>query len=308
MKKQNFVIGVDGGGTKTVLALANLEGKILKIRESLPSSPRNFGIKKAVFNLVLGLKKILPKKGKISATFIGLPAVTEEYKSKIKKIKGELKKYKEISKIFKGKVKIGSDQEVAFRAGAKGDGIILIAGTGCVAHGWKGEEELKVSGWGYLGDEGSSFFVGQKSFQAILKSIDGRGEKTILKDSAFKKLKLKNEIDFVDFIYKNPVQNVPLISVFCDLAAKKGDKIAKKIILEAAKEAALNVKPIVKKLNFRNKKFPLVLTGGLFHSKIFLREVKKIIKEFARKADFILLKEKPVRGAINLALEMIRKT
>jgi len=289
MRKENFVIGVDGGGTKTLVALANLKGKILKInKENFSSSPRNLGIKKATFNLAKAIKKVLPKKGKILATFIGLPAITEEYRLKIKKIEKELKKHKEILKIFEGKVKIDSDQKVAFRAGAKKDGIVLIAGTGCVAHGWKGKKEVKISGWGYLADEGSSFFVGQKSFQAILKSIDKREKKTALKDLTFKKLKLKNEIDFINFIYKNPLQNVPLISLFCDLAAKRGDKVAKRILLEAAREAVLNVKVAVKKLNFKNEKFPLVLAGGLFKSEFFLKNLKKEVKKFAPKVKFIL--------------------
>jgi len=86
---QEYVIGVDGGGTKTVVALADFNGKILKIAQSGPSNLRNLGIKKSVNNIVGGLTKLLPKKKKIkvNSTFIGLPALEEEFKTKKDNIK-----------------------------------------------------------------------------------------------------------------------------------------------------------------------------------------------------------------------------
>jgi N-acetylglucosamine kinase-like BadF-type ATPase len=301
-KEIQYVIGVDGGGTKTVAALSDLNGKILKISKSSSSHPRNLGLEKAIENLAEAILRVLPKKGKISSTFIGLPAVAEEYKFKIGKIKKELKKHKKISKIFGGKLIIDSDQKVAFRAGVDGDGVMLNAGTGCVCHGWRGKKEAHASGWGWLGDEGGAFFVGQKVFQAILKDLDGRGKKTILKNLTFKKLRLKNEEEFLNLIYNRPFGIVPKLSVFCDLASKKGDRIAREIMIEAANEAFLAVKAVVKKLGFKEK-FPLVLIGGMFKSKVFSMEVKRKIKKFAPKTKFILLKKKPVTGAVKLAIE-----
>jgi len=301
-----YVVGVDGGGTKTIVALANLDGKILKIWKANSSHPRNLGLKKAIENLAFAIEKVLPKKGKILSTFIGLPAVAEEYKFKIKEIERELKKHKEISKIFKGKLTIGSDQEVAFRAGVDGYGVMLNAGTGCVAHGWKNKKEVHVSGWGYLADEGGAFFVGQKVFQAIFRDIDGRGPKTLLTKLIFKKLKLqlKEKEKLLNFIYqKNPVEIIPTLSVICDKASEKGDKVSKRIIKEAAKEAILAVKTVIKKLKFQKIKFPLVLVGGMFKSKIFFDSVKKETKNFAPKTNLILLKKPPIRGAIKIAIE-----
>ena len=159
---QKYVIGIDGGGTKTVAALSDLSGKILKIGKSGPTSPRNIGIKKTADNVARSIEKVLPKKkAKILSTFIGLPAVEEEFRLKKEIIKKELLRYKKISLIFSGKVIIGSDQIVAFRSGSdRKDGVLLIAGTGCVAHGWRGNQKVKTSGWGWLADEGSAFWVG----------------------------------------------------------------------------------------------------------------------------------------------------
>ncbi len=299
---KKFVVGVDGGGTKTVAALTNLKGKIIKIAKAGPANLRNVGVKKAMENVAKAIEKVLPKKGKILSTFIGLAAFAEEFKEREKEILKELKKHKKISPIFEGKVKLDSDQKIAFFAGAEKKGVILICGTGLGCRGFLGEKEVKVSGWGYLADEGSAFFIGQKVFQAVMKDLDKREKRTILTDLIFKKWKFKKKTDILDFVYKNPPQNLAQFSKICDLAAKRGDKIAKKILKEAAREAALSAKTAIREIGLKNKKFPLVLSGSVFKSEIFKKEVIKQIKKFSPKAKIILLKKEPVIGAIKLAL------
>ncbi|MFC1629602.1 N-acetylglucosamine kinase, partial [Patescibacteria group bacterium] len=219
---KGYVIGVDGGGTKTTVALASFEGKILKIAKSGPSNPRNLGIEKAVANIAFGIRKVLKnkKKDRVLSVFIGLPAVQEDYKSKIRKIKKELLKQKGFSQVLKNKIEIGSDQVVAFRSGTdKKSGIVLITGTGCATHGWLDEKEVKSSGWGYLADEGSAFWIGQKAFQVTLKDLDGRGPKTKITKLIFKKLGIKNEIGLIQKIYsQNPVKIISVLSVLVDEA------------------------------------------------------------------------------------------
>ena len=304
MKKQ-YVIGVDGGGTKTIAGIADLRGKVLKTVKTGSSSPVNVGVEKASENIVLAIKKVL-RKGKILSVFIGLAAIQEEPRFK-KQILNELKKYKEISQIFKNKAKIGSDQIVAFRAGTdKKDGVLIIAGTGCVAHGWRNNKEIGVSGWHWLADEGSAFWAGQKVFQSILKDLDGRGKKTIMTKLVFNKLNIKDTESLLKKIYnKDFVRNVSLLSIIADDASKKGDKIAIKIMEQAGEELALAGKVVIKKLRFQKKKFPLVLVGSMFKSKIVLNTVKKQIKKIAPKAEFIRPKKQPVIGAIKLALKNV---
>lgn len=309
---QGYVIGIDGGGTTTTVAMADLQGKILSIKKSGPSSPRNIGIKISVENISQAIEKVLEKarNRQILSTFIGLPAVEEEFKSKKDKIKKEFLKDKEISLIFQGKIIIGSDQIVSFRSGSdKKDGVLLIAGTGSVAHGWREGKEAKASGWGWLADEGSAFWVGQKGFQAILKDLDGRSQKTLISQIVFQKLKVKNREDLIQKIYLlSPRTNsvISSLSISVNEAAKKEDKIAKFILVEAGRELALAVNSVVEKLNFQKINFPLVLTGSMLESKVVLKTVKREVKKFAPRAEFIRPKNKPVAGAIKLAIEALK--
>ncbi len=300
---KKYVIGIDGGGTKTEVALADLKGKILNLIKTGSTSPRNLGIEKTAENLAEAINKIKGSK-KVDLIFIGLPAVEEEYKNKKEEIKREiLKRLKD----FDGKIIIDSDQMIAFRSGTdKKDGIVLIAGTGCVCRGWRGDTDAKASGWGWLADEGSGFWTGQKGFQAVLREIDGRGQKTLITKIIFNELKLKNKNDLLNKIYLNfSIRQLSLISKLVDKAANKGDKMAKLIMEAAGRELALSAIVVIKKLNFQKKEFPLVLVGGMFDSKITFRTFIKEVKKMAKKAKSIKSKKSPVVGAIKLALEKL---
>jgi len=301
---RNYIVGVDGGGSKTEAVLADLKGKILVRVKTGSAHPRNIGVKKALENVALAIEKILPKEGKILSVFLGLPAMEEEFKFKENIIKKELLKHKRISSIFKGKVIIGSDQLAGFRSGTdEKDGLVLIAGFGSVCHGWKDKKEAMTDSCGYLSEAGSAFFVGQKVLQAVFKDLDGRGEKTLLTKLLFQKLKIKNKENLIDKIYsKKPIEIIPPFSIFCDTAAKKEDKITKNILIEAGRELALSANTVIKRLNFKNKKFPLVLIGSIFNSKIVLDTAIKGIKKFAPKVKVIRPKAEPVIGAVKLAV------
>ena len=308
-QNNNYVIGVDGGGTKTTAALANLNSQILRTGKSGSSNPRDVGIKIAVRNVAESIEKILSKQKKIKvlSVFIGLPAAEEEFKSKIKAIQKGLLKEKRIFRILKGKIAIGSDQLIAFRGGTnKKEGIVLIAGTGCVSHGWKGKREYKTNGWGWLTDGGAAFWIGQKVLQAVLKDLDGQGVKTLLTDFVFWKFRIrKRDPNLLNKkIYSsNFVKTVSSLSLVCNMAAEKRDKLAKNILTEAGKELAISVKTVIKKLSFSKEKFPLILVGSVLKSKIVLDVIKREIKKIAPGVQFIYTKKEPVVGAIKLALE-----
>jgi len=306
--KKKYVIGVDGGGTKTIAALANSEGKIFKLARTGPSSFIKVGIEETVLNITKAIKILLKNKKKIKvfSTFIGLAAV-EENKEIKKVIKKKLLKKPELSGIFKGKVVIGSDQILGFRSGTnEKDGVVLISGTGSAAHGWKGKREAHTSGWGWLNDEGSAFWIGQKAYQVILKDLDGRGPKTLITKLVLKKLRVRTPSGIKREIYikkNNLIKKIASFSLLVNKTAQKGDKIAKNLLIEAGRELALSTQTVIKKLNLQRKKFPLVLIGSMFKSKIVLETVKKEIKKIAPKVKFIRPKDEPVIGAIKLAIE-----
>lgn len=159
-----------------------------------------------------------------------------------------------------------------------------------------------------MNDEGSAFWLGQKAYQKVLKDLDDRGSKTLMTNLFFKKFKAKSAGDLKRKIYlkDNLIKNVSFWALLVDKAAQRGDKIARDILTEAGKELALGANTVIKKLDFQKSKFPLVLVGGTFNSKIVLNRAKKDIKKVAPQIEFVLLKSEPVRGAIKLAIEQLK--
>ena len=307
MNKENYVIGVDGGGTKTITALANFEGEILKQIRSGPSNLRNLGIESAIDSIAFGISEAIDgiKKENIAFVVVGLAAVDEEFKDKKEGIKKMLSEKTGIPGL---KIGIVSDQLVAFKSGTDEEkGVVLISGTGAVCHGWWKGQEAKTSGWGWLNDEGSGFWIGQRAFQAIFRALDGRGKDTKISDLIFKQFEVANKEELMAKIYQN--ENLPraisLMSIAVDEAEQKGDKIAGEILSSAAKELSESAVCVIKKLDIEKENFPLVLVGKMFISKIVLEEAKKEVKKIAPHTEFIRPKQETVVGAIKLAIKKL---
>lgn len=302
-ESNTYAIGIDGGGTKTIAILANKEGKIIKQLKIGSTNPNKIGFEKAVFYLRNLIKKV--SKGyrqKIKIAYIGLAGGLERDRGMKEKIKNKLQKY------FPFKIEVNGDQKIAFRAGTnEKNGIVIIAGTGAIAMGWKDEKEAISGGWDWLiGDQGSAFWIGKKVLEEVAKSIDNRRRKMKIVEAIFKKFKIKKEKDFYRIFYSEDfVKKVALISKIADQFSKKGDKFSKEIFNEAARELSKMAISVVRKLNFQKEKIPMVLSGGMWKSDILRRNFQKEIKKTIPRARFILPKNQPIIGAIKLAIEKI---
>ncbi len=305
--KEEFVIGIDGGGTRTRAVLADLKGRVIKKAEAGPSSPRNLGAREASRNIYEAISSVIPEEKNVGKIIIGLAAVSEQ--PDLKKEVLSFLQENGMSKFLLDRTRVISDQLVAFRAGTNSkEGVVLIAGTGAVARGWKGEKEVKVNGWGYLADEGSAYWVGRLALEAIFKDIDGRGKDTKITEIAFDEIGVKSRKILLDEIYNSPpTLFVPRFSVFCDEAASEGDETAILILQRAGEELALSALTVIRELNLGKEKFPLVLVGGMFKSQVVLQKTKEVIEKNVKGVEFLEPKEEVVEGAIRIALESYEK-
>lgn len=299
-RADKFLIAIDGGGTKTTGVLINLDGKILKKIKLGASNPNKIGFEKSI-SLLKKLILKLSEKRKIELALLGLAGGLERDFQKRKKIEKALKKHFQFPIIVEG------DQKIGFLAGTdEKEGVLVIAGTGSISMGWRKGKEVISGGWDWLlGDQGSAFWIGKKVLEKLLSILDGREKKkTILKEIIFKKFKIKAEKDFYQKFYENNfVEKIASISKLVDVCAEKGDRVSIEILKEAAKELSKMVISVIKKLKFEKEKFPLVLVGSVFKSRILFSEFQKEIKKVAKNVKFIFPKKEPVFGAIKLAIE-----
>ncbi len=302
-----YFVGVDAGGTKTEVVVVSEEGEAVSHSIGGSASARSYGVEKALENTAGAVKDALLKteKKKIKAIFVGLPDFAEELKSEEVFIKKRLER--ELQDFLDGesKIFIGSDQEVAFRAGTESkNGVVAIAGTGSVTRGWNGDYDYKTGGWGWLVDKSGAFQVGQQALTKTAEAFDKRRETSLLTEEVMRYFNTQsiNDINKVVYYKKNHIAVISPLSIVVNDTASKGDDIAVEILKEAAKELAVSADNTIANLNFQ-KPFPLVLAGSMFKSDIFLDTFKKEIKERCLLAEVNLLQTAPVSGAVKLARE-----
>lgn len=307
----NYVLGVDGGATKTVVQITDSKGKLLAESESGPSNYKSIGkesamknINKVIFDSINTIAEV--GKIKFSSSCFGISGNDTE---------NDLKIYKEI--IFNQKLKkilnrskiiICNDSRIGLEAGSNNKNrIMIICGTGsnCFGINEFGQEAF-ANGWDYiLGDEGSGYSISLKALKAIMKAYDGRGESTILSKTILEYLNFDCELDLVQWIYNGVIkkENIAALSHIVCQTASLDDQISRKILKEEAEEAEITILAVVKKLGLTQKSFDIVLIGSVFDCRKYFKDVLiNNLKLKLSKVNFKHLTKKPVEGAIKLAI------
>jgi N-acetylglucosamine kinase-like BadF-type ATPase len=307
----DYVLGVDGGATKTLIWVTDANGKKITEIISGPTNYRDIGIESSIMNINSGILKAIDKinlkRGTFKSTCFGLAGFDDEADFKIFK---KIVFNKRINKFLDFKKTIlCNDAKIALFAGSNNKNrIIIICGTGISCYGINENGlEAKTTGWDYiLGDEGSGYTIGLEGLKVCMRAFDGRGGKTLLSKIILDKLKLKDEIALSRWVYKEPFSKKKIASIakLVEKAAEQGDKKCIRIYEDNAKELVLSVSTVVKKLDLRNKYFDLVLSGSLFKcKKYFTNIIVEMLSEQFSNIKFIQLEKNPVEGAIKLAIE-----
>jgi len=298
----NYVIGIDGGGTKTLGLLADLSGNVIAAAAAGPSNPNTVpeGELVQVFHDLFSSLNRQSKKNeeKIISLYAGISGAGSKENEKV--ILNILKKHVPAETA----IKVETDAVNALYAGTYGKpGIVQISGTGSITYGKnsRGEED-RVGGWGYLfGDEGSGYDMGRQAVVAALKAFDGRGDPdTVLPDMLYTHFQVDNPQALIRKIYTSspPKSKIsPLVQIVFH-AYKLHDLTAREIVDQTVKELALNITTLYEKLFFPGEASKVVLSGGIFQEKeiipVLLQEACSAYKDLS----FVLPDMSPAGGAL----------
>ncbi len=311
----NYILGVDGGGTKTVVRIVTVSGRKIAGAVSKSSSYKSVGIGEAIENLNDGvfnsIKKIKSLKDiYFISSCLGFAGNNTEEDKKI--YTGIVFNNKLAGYLDRQKTVIYNDTTIGLEAGSnKKNKIIIIAGAGsnCLGVNEYGKK-VKASGWDYiLADEGSGYQIGLKALKAVMKAYDGRGEKTLLSRIILEELNLKDILDLNKWVYGRPFskERISALAKAVCMTAQMGDKISIDILSKEAEEAVISVTAVANKLGFKNKDFDLVFVGGLFKcEKYFKNPVISRLKIDFPGINFLPLLTDPVEGAIKIAIERLK--
>ena len=313
MKQSGFVIGMDGGGTKTAAIIADLHGNILAQHVAGPSNFQIIGVEKAARTIFLLVRECCKSVGvspdKIRAMTIGLTGAGRPNDQK--RMADGLRKVALSKKTALRNVRIESDARIALEGAFKGGaGIILIAGTGSIAFGKDEKGNVhRVGGWGrILGDEGSGFFMGRYALTAVCRDLDGRSAPTALTKMIAKNFSMKSATDIITAVYKNSF-DIATVAPLVLNAAEKNDAVSLEIVQLASSELTEHIRALIEKLqplspkNVR-KNVPLSFVGGLIANDTLLsRILRDQISQSLPHVNIIPPMSPPVYGAVVMALQ-----
>ena len=314
---ERCVLGIDGGGAKTVCVLATLDGKVAGRGSGGPTNPNLVSASEIKETLQKAIQEAIHDHPelRIEAVCAGIAGVgaSEEKQREVSNVIWQILSTpplcQTLSKRFNPSknIEVVSDVVIALVAGAgERHGIVAISGTGSVVYGEtvKGQK-MKVGGWGYLLDEGSGYEVGKMALKEILKAYDVSGKTTLLAQKVLNVWNLSSVRDIVNHIYQETTKptDIANLAKIVNSAASAGEESAKEILRKAASDLYSNISAAAKQIDFGKEGAALVLSGGVLANIEIVREIitEKVRAELPEITSIQVCRE-PVNGAIILAL------
>ena len=279
---------VDGGGTKSIAALYDLNGNILAKSKS-DSGNIYYDANKVVENINI-LWSNCCKRAKLNKNLINLHTIASFGLAGARYQKSRRFLNKKLN--FFKKLIISTDGYIAL-AGAstlKSIGVLNI-GTGVVAHFMnKNKISQQLSGWGFpYGDKGGGWWIGLRMVQATLTAIDGynNNEDIIIK----KTLNIigKRDLKILNWISKSESRKLAKLSkVFFSVKSKSF--IHNTILKEGVDEIEMILKYMIEEKKIRK----IFLLGSI--SKFYINYIQKKYLKY-------LINEEinPLFGALRIA-------
>ncbi len=316
---KNYLIGVDGGGSKTRMILGDSEGRILADVLVGASNHQQVGPAKSECALKEGLDQLLTQMGCLKEdlrfAFLGLSGADVE---------SDFALYNEIGTRVFGNIpfEVSNDTWLVMRAGLNSPiGSIAICGTGANAATCDPNNRSAILRQLVyeIGAYGGSMDIAKKAFHLAFRSNELTGQKTRLEStlpSLFDRPSLENCIDF--FYPEKTITGKELSQVtkLVFKLAKDGDSVCHELLFAHGKKLAQGLIGTMRQAfapdGLPTDKHPVVLGGTLFsfEDTALMQGFKEEL--FAKVPMAYLVKEKkpPVMGAYLKALDRmgIRQT
>jgi N-acetylglucosamine kinase-like BadF-type ATPase len=301
----HYVLGFDGGGTKTECVLLDSQKQIRATTRSGPSNPFRIGHEAATVALTEAAQSAAREAGievrEIAALCAGLAGVGSAQSRE--------EMQRQIANAFPStKIRLITDLELALEAIPQPAAIVLVAGTGSSALGCDLQGHTARSG-GHgplLSDQGSAYDVGRQAVAAAVLDRDRTGSDTPMGAEILRQLKFSNWTELRDRARSAADEVFPRVFPVVAQAAEAGDARAQSLLRKAAQDIAVLADVLVDRLKLRDSAIYIAKTGGMISaSKFFDNQLDAQLETIAPRATIGLLPVAPAEAAAHLALELI---
>lgn len=301
-----YIIGIDGGGTKTKGYIGDESGNIIAEHISGASNYHAVGIqntRKAIQDVVSGLCSAAGINiQKVSAVSLGMAGLARKEDRECIDVL--------MKKIGFESTLLCSDAYTSLIGAFGGErGVVTICGTGSISMGFDAEGNIvRAGGWGHIiSDEGSGYYIGCQCLRKIMRIYDGMEEKSLLTGYVLDYLNMKSEEELISYIYSKDTgkREVASLSPLVFRASDEGDKIAIGILQRAAESLCEITETVIKKLYLSNDTPLVACDGGILRNVPAVRNrFESIMKS---KYEGISIKEPLYDGGIGAYILAARK-
>ncbi|HTZ63223.1 MAG TPA: BadF/BadG/BcrA/BcrD ATPase family protein [Solirubrobacteraceae bacterium] len=293
-----YVLGVDGGATKTLAAVLDLERRTLHLGHGGPSNQDAVGPRRAVNALLEAADQALSRVGiaqqDLAAAVLAVAGTDTDA------IDRHLREMRDGDWIVVNDV----ISAWATATGAR-PGVGVISGTGSNVFGVGPDGRCwRAGGWGHLlGDEGSGYWLGARSLKAALHDRDASGPATGLSDAALRFFGAPTVEALAASVYTTPLtkDEVAAFAVETACLAEQGDAVARDLYALAAGELSAQVAAVIAQTGLTGA-FPVGLIGGAFKAgSVFVAPLRERIHACAPQAEVRTVDMTPVGGSVLLA-------
>jgi N-acetylglucosamine kinase-like BadF-type ATPase len=304
-----LVLAIDGGNSKTDLALIRADGEVVALVRGPQSSPHHLGVDGSLGVLDDLLAQALSEAGipngvgpvaDVGRLYLaGVDFPSEEKEMEIAASNRRLAR----------RISVGNDTLAVLRAGTdSGWGVAIVCGAGinCVGVAPDGRQaRFPALGW-ITGDWGGGYDVGLSAVSAAARSEDGRGPKTTLEQAVPRYFGLDTPTHLAEAFHHGKIQERRIIELAPIVVAEADrDPTAAAIVARLAEEVVTLIRVALERLGLTDAQVEVVLGGGLMQSqdRRLISAVASGLHEIAPQAAVKVTSSPPVVGAALLGLD-----
>jgi N-acetylglucosamine kinase-like BadF-type ATPase len=311
MNTPGFVVGVDGGGTKTVGELADLNGDAVATHAVGATNPNVVTPEESSRILCTLIRQLCTQRscrpGHLRGITLGLAGASGE--SLQKEIREKITRGLHEAGMPDPPVQVATDIRVALEGAFGGRaGIAVVAGTGSsIMYKTKEGAVGLLGGWGrVLGDEGSGFFIGLEALKAVTRDYDGLAKADGLRKALATRFGLDSRYRIIEAVYRQKFPVPSLAPLVFDLA-RQGEKTSGEILKRAATLLADQVETAMLRMEEEGS-VGIVLYGGLVEHDTPYKDI--FIGELTSRFPRVRIQPplfSAAQGAVLMALRLVRE-
>ncbi|HEY5194875.1 MAG TPA: BadF/BadG/BcrA/BcrD ATPase family protein [Solirubrobacteraceae bacterium] len=293
-----FVMGVDGGATKTLAAVLDVQEQTLHLGHGGSSNPDAVGARAATDSLAKATDEAIVRAGiareQLDAAVLAIAgtdtdAVTAHVRERCPST-----------------WVVVNDVVGAWAAATDArPGVGAISGTGSNVLGIGPDGRAwRAGGWGHvLGDEGSGYWLAVQSIKAALADRERSGPETALSAAVMDFFGVQSVEALATLVYSKPLSKGEIAAFALETArvAHVGDTVARELYARAAGELGRQIAAVIEQTGLVGE-FPVGLIGSAFKAgELFVGPLAKEIRELAPQAQVAVVEMAPVGGCVLLA-------